>query len=104
MSDVFGAPTEGLQFQVYGARADGDVSHPGLMVNEDVVHFALYAALLSANLLSFLDRLGSLLKRHRRTHALPPPAKCYSPGFPLLREMIQEAKESLERAGHHTVT
>ena len=97
MSLVFGEPAETLLFQIYGKGMNGYASHPALMFNENVVHFERYAALLVANLLVFLDKLGSLLRLIDPTAMEIGPVRSYSTGIPLLRAWMVQTRQSLER-------
>ena len=98
MSLVFGEPAESLHFQVYGKGMNGYAFHPALMFNENVVHFERYAALLVANLLAFLDRLGGILRSINPASMKMGPVRSYSPGFSLLRAWMVQTRQSLTPA------
>ncbi len=55
-------PEKGLWFQVTGARVKG-VLEPGLMPNENVVDFELYAGKYLGYTLGFLDRLAAIARQ-----------------------------------------
>jgi hypothetical protein len=87
-STVFGEAHEGILFQVYGTNALRYVEERDCMHSESVVKFDLYAAMLTGNILYFLEQLGLLLESKERLRLRIGQARVYSPGFQVLKQWM----------------
>ena len=89
-SVIFGEPRDGILFQVFGKRHNNYISHPVAMFNTNVVHFDLYAALMTANVLTFLDRFGAAIALSFPSMSKPGPTRCYYSGFQLVLDWMTQ--------------
>lgn len=93
---IFGEPHDGVLFQVFGKRHNNCICHPVAMFNANVVHFDLYAALMMANVLTFLDRLGVAIALSFPSTSKPGPTRCYYSGFQLLLHWMRQTLSKLK--------
>jgi len=86
---VFGGPSNGILFQVYGGFWQNLVAAEPWMFNDNVAYFDRYAAHLMSHLIIFLERFASTVARRYGLFPLPErDARNCHDGFKVLRAWI----------------